>query len=275
MDKLKIEPQLALAQFQKQVEAGEALLQEPMPHPKDFERISSSVDGWHERNKLLVERIYDGHAKADSYFMKTETAQMQEKNAGAYPDAILRGFVKAGISFLDTCIEGLKLDTELANKSGIGAPPAERVFSKKIFIVHGHNVGFRDAVARFISKIELEPLILGEQASEGKTIIEKFEKHADTPFAVVLMTSDEIASTKQNPETKEKRARPNVVLELGYFIGKLGRDRVVVLKEKNVAVLSDFHGVIYIELDTPGAWQMLLAKELKAAGIRFNAEKAF
>ena len=63
------------------------------------------------------------------------------------------------------------------------------------------------------------------------------------------------------------RARQNVVLELGYFIGKLGRDRVVVLHEDEVEIPGDVHGVVYIPLDSAGRWRYDLMRELKVAGL--------
>ena len=48
---------------------------------------------------------------------------------------------------------------------------------KDIFIVHGHNEELKEKVARTIEKLKLRPVILHEQSNEGKTIIEKFEKH--------------------------------------------------------------------------------------------------
>jgi Predicted nucleotide-binding protein containing TIR-like domain len=51
--------------------------------------------------------------------------------------------------------------------------------STKVFIVHGHAGEQREAVARFLERLGMEPVILHEQANQGKTLIEKFEAHAD------------------------------------------------------------------------------------------------
>jgi Predicted nucleotide-binding protein containing TIR-like domain len=63
--------------------------------------------------------------------------------------------------------------------------------SKKVFIVHGHDSGSRETVARFIEKIGLEPIILQEQANRGLTIIEKVETYGDVSFAIILLTPDD------------------------------------------------------------------------------------
>jgi predicted nucleotide-binding protein len=147
--------------------------------------------------------------------------------------------------------------------------------SKKVFVVHGHDHGAKETVARFLSKLQLEPIILHEQADQGRTIIEKFEAHAaDVQCAVVILTADDVASAKATPEKSEPRARQNVILEFGFFVGKLGRERTFALVEKGVALPSDMHGLVYIPLDNDD-WRMRLVKELKAAGLEVDANQAF
>lgn len=92
--------------------------------------------------------------------------------------------------------------------------------------------------------------------------------------AVVILTADDIASPKASPEQKEFRARQNVILELGFFVGKLGRDRTFALVEQSVALPSDIHGVVYIPLGND-EWRLRLVKELKAAGLHVDSNRAF
>ncbi len=136
--------------------------------------------------------------------------------------------------------------------------------SKKIFIVHGHDEGARESVARFLEKIGFEPIILHEQANRGRTVIEKVEAHGDVGFAVVLLTPDDEGCVKGG--NTEPRARQNVLLELGYFIGRLGRDHVCALKRGELEIPSDFAGVVWEPMDSSGGWKQALARELKAAG---------
>ena len=141
--------------------------------------------------------------------------------------------------------------------------------SKKIFIVHGHDKEARETVARFISSIGLEPIILHEQANRGRTVIEKVEANSDVGFAIVLLTPDDVGKAK-NAEELEPRARQNVLLELGYFIAKLGRDRVCALKRGSVEIPSDFAGVVWETFDDNGAWKQSLGRELEASGLRID-----
>ena len=113
-----------------------------------------------------------------------------------------------------------------------------------------------------------EAVILHEQASQGMTIIEKIEAHGDVGFAVVLLTPDDSGAKKGSEAVS--RARQNVILELGYFIGRLGRARVTALRRGDVEVPSDFGGVVYENFDSGGGWKQALAKELAAAGFEID-----
>ena len=146
------------------------------------------------------------------------------------------------------------------------------IFSNQIFIVHGHDNAAREAVARVVSKLGLIPIILHEQPNRGATIIEKFERHSDVGFAIILLTPDDEGRAKGEEKLSE-RARQNVILEMGYFVGKLGRERVMVLLKGDIEIPSDVIGVMYEPLDDGGAWRFKLGKELQAAGYDVDLNK--
>ena len=143
-------------------------------------------------------------------------------------------------------------------------PVRDATTARKVFVVHGHDHAAKEAMARFLERIGFEAIILHERASGNRTVIEKIEANSDVGFAVVLLTPDDTGGAvgkHQNP-----RARQNVILELGYFVGRLGRSRVAVFQKDDVEVPSDFGGVVYVPLDSAGAWKQVLGKELQEAG---------
>jgi predicted nucleotide-binding protein len=147
----------------------------------------------------------------------------------------------------------------------------QRSKSKRVFVVHGHDGEARETVARFLSKVELEPVILHEQPNRGRTIIEKVEANADVGFAVILLTPDDVGrSAKASAAALEPRARQNVLLELGYFMAKLGRENVCALKRGAVEIPTDIFGVVWTEFDDAGGWRQALARELNAAGYQLD-----
>jgi predicted nucleotide-binding protein len=152
--------------------------------------------------------------------------------------------------------------------------PKKASRSRRIFIIHGHDNGTKEEVARFLGKIGLEPVILHEQPDRGKTIIEKFEEYSDVSFAVALLTPDDVGAAKRDPDSTRDRARQNVVFEFGYFVAKLGRNGACALVKDGVEIPSDYSGVLYIPMDTGGAWRFLLIRELRAAGFDVDANLA-
>lgn len=137
--------------------------------------------------------------------------------------------------------------------------------SKKVFIVHGHDGEARETVARFVATIGFTPIILHEQANRGRTIIEKVEVNSDVGFAIVLLTPDDEGKA-QGTTDLEPRVRQNVLLELGYFIGRLGRDHVCALMRGRVEIPSDFAGIVWEPMDSGNGWKQALGRELEAAG---------
>jgi predicted nucleotide-binding protein len=147
--------------------------------------------------------------------------------------------------------------------------------SRKVFVVHGHDEVAREAMARFLEKVGLETIILHEQPDQGLTIIEKFESYAgQVSFAVILLTPDDLGGAASAP-AQVARARQNVIFELGYFVGKLGRGRACLLRKGAVEIPSDLYGVIYTDMDAAEGWKLKLVKELKAAGLDFDANKVW
>jgi predicted nucleotide-binding protein len=147
-----------------------------------------------------------------------------------------------------------------------GAGPAPPSGSRKVFVVHGHDNEAKQSTARFLERLGLQPIILHEQPSSGRTIIEKFEMYSgEIDFAVVLLTPDDVGGLAIAPEKLHGRARQNVIMELGYFMGRLGRVRVCALYKTGVELPSDYQGVLYIEMDSASAWKAKLAQEFVQA----------
>lgn len=143
----------------------------------------------------------------------------------------------------------------------------------KVFIVHGRDTLLRTQVENVLRALGLEPIILQEQANIGKTIIEKIEECTDVGFGIVLYTPCDEGRLKSEDGELKPRARQNVVLEHGYLMAKLGRERVCCLVSKNVEFPSDIQGLGYIPANDFDQWKYKIAKELKAAGFDIDMNK--
>ena len=122
-----------------------------------------------------------------------------------------------------------------------------------------------------VEKQGLEAIILSEQANRGKTIIEKFEEHLDVGAAICLFTGDDYGKAK-DATSENLRARQNVVFEAGFFMGKLGRENVILIADSNIEVPSDLQGVVYT---SKTMWQTDVLRELKAIGYNVDFNKLF
>lgn len=143
--------------------------------------------------------------------------------------------------------------------------------NNKVFVVHGHDEALKEKVARLLEKQGLEAIILSEQANKGKTIIEKFEENSDVGAAICLFTGDDIGKEKSEVVEKQ-RARQNVVYEAGYFMGKLGRERVIMLVDRGIELPSDLQGVVYTDSES---WKTEVLQELQSIGYEIDFNKLF
>ena len=150
--------------------------------------------------------------------------------------------------------------------------PKAPIKKDKVFIVHGRDNEAKQEVARFIETIGLKPIILHEQASGGKTIIEKIEHYSeDAGFAIVLYTGcDRGRGAHETKIPARQRARQNVVFEHGYLMAKLRRENVCALVKGDIETPNDISGVVYVTHDLAGAWKAEIAKELKVSGYQIK-----
>lgn len=180
----------------------------------------------------------------------------------------------AMVSYLDSLILDVKNDEfDLSEEDG---QPQQSVLTgdskmdlKKVFVVHGHDGEAKERTARFVEKLGLTAIVLHEQASRGRTIIEKIEQYSNVGFAIVLYTPDDLGNVKSEAEggALNCRARQNVVFEHGYLIGKIGRQNVIPLVAGDVELPNDISGMIYI---SDKNWQVDVAKEMKDAGYKID-----
>ncbi len=176
-----------------------------------------------------------------------------------------------------TILSGLLevLQTEITLDSPETARITYTPSGQRTFLVHGRDETVLEGTTRFLEKLGVPVTILHEEPDQGRTIIEKFVDYSDVAFAVVLLTPDDRGGLANAKFADQKpRARQNVIFELGYFIGKLGRNRVCALYREGVEIPSDYAGVLFVPLDENGAWKLKLAKEMKAAGLQIDMNKA-
>jgi predicted nucleotide-binding protein len=137
--------------------------------------------------------------------------------------------------------------------------PPRPASARKVFIVHGSGSSAREVVARFVEEMELEPVLLHDPGAHGRTIMEQVEAHNDIAFAILLLTPEDLP---------QLQPRMEVLMELGYFMGRLGRARICALAVDNTFNLpADLAGVVLDPFDASETWKSALTRNLRAAGL--------
>lgn len=230
---------------------------------------------WYTKAERFIRRKYGDSPELKDFTNTSFTLMVFSFNEtrADYVRACKRGLESTKAVFkvyLDEMKEELSTTREVLMKELIEKDSKAKCRGK-VFIVHGHDGALKEAVARLIEKQGIEAIILSEQANKGATIIEKFEANSDVGAAICLFTADD--EGKANKESEyHKRARQNVVFETGYFMGKLGRQNVIMIADSEIEIPSDMQGVVY---SNNNYWQFDVLKELKEIGFSIDMNKVF
>jgi predicted nucleotide-binding protein len=254
-----------------QIVKGQAISEFAIQSEADLDDALAEFHSWDDYNRALLERSFSSIVEWNDYTQAVPIRMSVPKSLEQKVKEF-RVDVRACIRKLTSLKERLDLyephQPNEENARHASAPDGP------IFVVHGHAGEARETVARFLERLGTRTVILHEEPNSGQTIIEKLERHGSAAgFAVILLTGDD-EGREQNDGELRPRSRQNVVLELGFFIGTLGRGHTAILYEPGVELPSDLDGLVYIDLDAQGAWRLKLAKELKAAGVSVDLNKA-
>lgn len=152
--------------------------------------------------------------------------------------------------------------------------------NKKVFIVHGRDLDFKQKIANFLRALSLTPLEWNAVASEtGKAtpttheiIVKGFEV---AQVIIVLLTGDDegkmkdmfIKDTDNNLErTLSSQPRLNVVYEAGLAFGMNPQRTLIIKKPEELRKISDVDGFNYINYDGNAETRNAIVTRLRAAG---------
>jgi predicted nucleotide-binding protein len=277
-------------------EAEAAVLADPATGAPNL--WETRLSGWHEKNRRVLALANTTSLTVESYDALTLINRMGESIFGPTPSEqrewlqqrhdqrlqflreVLERLIREEVDTQNT--EGVRPDEVLRPDSAGEEPP---VADGPVFVVHGRDNHAKIDVARTLQRLTgNDPVILHEQPDGGDTVIEKFERHAGAAAAaVVILSPDDVGGLadenwrQQRPRPLNNvlrlRARQNVVYELGWFHGRLGRGRVIALLVDDVEQPSDISGVLYLELDPAGAWRYRLGQELAHIGLDIDLNR--
>ena len=223
-----------------------------------FEEASTKYGNWfHSGDGLQVSDPSARNYNALVKFTSNQRASRERDSAGALAEQLR--LLENAIAILEEAPQ----ETVEGGEAASSNPPGN-----KVFVVHGHDEKALTGVKSFLNNARLESIVLRDEPNKGQTIIEKFlESSEEVGFAIVLLTPDDIGGgSSDSYEELRPRARQNVIFELGFFIGKLGRKRVCALFRQGVEIPSDYKGVLFVEFDERGKWREEMIREMIGAG---------
>jgi len=229
-----------------------------------LERLLSPIADYRSREDLKVKVLWLSNDNWESNLNYEINERYEECTLVLVDEHLTKNGLE--LDYYSTLASVLLLKDNLKVKE-----PIKDVLLDKVFIVHGRDNLAKTETARFIEKLGFKAIILHEQASAGKTIIEKIEANTNVGFAIVLYTPCDTGGLSD--KTLKARARQNVVFEHGYLIAKLGREKVCALVKGDIETPNDINGVVYIELDDHGAWKQSIVREMRHAGYEIDMNK--
>jgi predicted nucleotide-binding protein len=223
-------------------------------------------------NKVIKAIIFWSYQTADKLTLPNQENLVVAKDKKYLIENILKGKVK----WAYLCTEKFLSPTEKTVPSTQQVMSASNV-RRRVFVVCGTDDEIKQAVTNALIKLKLVPVVMCEEPSIGKKILENFSRYyADVGFAVVLLSPDDFAYAINEANTKRKlRPRQDVIFQLGFLLGKIGKGNVLVLFREcaNFEIPTDFEGMKVAAFDDRDSWKLALIRELSNSGLVVDGDR--
>jgi hypothetical protein len=195
--KLRVPLKEAQALISQQIEEGEELLKTPAGWPREaLQEFRSDVQIWHAVSEQVLRRCFTTTQFVDEFTHRGPNVLVLDLNTAEEWDDDKRD-LRQQITRLRAIKGRLPLIEVLCTPMASAKKSRNPKPGRKVFVVHGHHEESKHAVARRIDNLRLKAVILDEQTSLSKTVIEKLERYSDVAFAVVLLTPDDVGAPKR------------------------------------------------------------------------------
>lgn len=266
----------AYRKIQERIEEGNLLLAQQIDSDEELKEAKVAFSNWSEHNKMILSLLFDSSLIADEYAkLHADVVPRPSYDSQSFihefprlQHQVLQSYVRQYQKQITTQIKYLQ---RIGDQFELPGEPlfTPRFFGDDVFIVHGQDEGAKYDVARFVEKLGLTATMLGDQPNRGLTLFDKFEQYASNAgFAIVLLTAvDEFGH--------QLKAHQNLIFELGYIIGQLGRERVCLLFKGEVEMLPNLSGVFYVHMDSNDDWKLKLAREMRNVRLPIDMNELF
>lgn len=262
-------------QISERIKAGEDLFNRNITTNAELTSVKQEYNLWNDYNKEFLRQVFNvtenEYKRAYTDAGYTPFGQLGEIDGN--PDQSLKNLIDYKLISLKSLFSKTDLLKSEISTNDVVPQNVNEVNKTQVFIVHGHDEAAKAKTARFVEKLGFLPIILHEQSSSGKTIIEKIEEYSNVGFGIVLYTQCDIGAKKGEENNLNYRARQNVIFEHGYLIGKIGRRNVCALVKGDIETPNDISGVVFVKMDDEDAWHLKIAKELRSSGYEVDLNK--
>jgi predicted nucleotide-binding protein len=221
--------------------------------------------------KVIKAIIFWSYQTADKLFLPNQENLVAAKDKKYLLENILKGKVTGAYlcteKFLHPTIKNITLS------QAVKSPSDSR---RRIFVVCGRDDEMKQAITNALTKLWLVPVVMCEEPSQGRKIVERFTDYSDVGFATVLLSPDDFAyATEESPTKRKLRPRQDVIFELGFLLGKLGKGNIFVLYKEcaNFEIPTDFEGMKFTAFDDRDSWKLALVRELTNCGYNVDADR--
>jgi hypothetical protein len=113
----------------------------------------------------------------------------------------------------------------------------------KLMIIHGRSTD-RDVLKTYLKRYVKRVIVLTDEFDPTQPIPIKFERAASSvDGAIALVTPDDVGRLADDSESPAQRARENVWVEVGWFWGRRGRSKLLLITKGKVNIPSDLGNV--------------------------------
>jgi predicted nucleotide-binding protein len=223
--------------------------------------------------KVVKAVLFWSYETADKLFLPNQENLIVAKDKKYLIDSVIKGKVKGAYLCTEKYLPPVKT-TPSASSSSI-ASGIENT-RKRIFVISGSDVELKQSITTALSKLGLVPVVMREQPSQGRKLVERYADYSDIGFAIVLLSPDDFAYEKNESPTKRYlQPHQDVIFALGFFLGKLTKENVIsfYIECSNFKAPTDFEGIKSIAFDDRDSWKLALIRELTAAGYTVDADR--
>ncbi len=222
--------------------------------------------------KVTSAVLFWSYETADKLNLPNQENLVAAKDKKYVIESILKGKVKGAY----LCTEKFLTSTEKPLAPAQPVISASASTPRRIIVVSGTDEVMKQALTKALTKLWLAPVVMQEEPSQGRKIVEHFQDYADVGFAVVLLSPDDYTYPKAEAATKRKLSpQQDVIFLLGFLLGKLGKSKVLVFYKESAdfAVPLDFEGVKFTAFDDRDSWKLALIRELTNCVYSVDADR--